>query len=35
MLSLVLDQVSDQTDGLDCFTQTHLVGEDTIQFVVV
>ena len=32
---LGFDQISDQTNGLDCFTQTHFVGQDAVQIVVV
>lgn len=33
--ALVLHEVSDEGDGLDCFSQTHLISQDAIQVVVV
>lgn len=33
--ALVLHEVSDEGDGLDCFAQTHLVSQDAIQVVVI
>lgn len=33
--ALVLHEVSDEGDGLDCFTKAHLISQNTIQVVVV
>lgn len=33
--ALVLHEVSDEGDGLDRFSQTHLISQDAIQVVVV
>ena len=34
-MSLLLDEIGDQTDGLDSLSETHFVCEDTVQIVVV
>lgn len=33
--ALMLHEVCDERDGLDGLSQTHLIGEDTVQVVVV
>ena len=33
--ALVLHEVSDEGDGLDSFSQTHLISQDAIQVVVI
>ena len=33
--ALVLHEVSDEGDGLDRFSQTHLISQDAVQVVVV
>lgn len=33
--ALVLHEVSDEGDGLDCLSQPHLISQDTIQVVVI
>lgn len=33
--ALILHEVSDKGDGLDCFAKAHLISQNTIQIVVV